>query len=76
VDKLLQVYDVNYVICKRMTLQQRSKLVVTPQLTPFKILVLATGLVLNNLPEGGEGERFASLEGKLPAIVHTRVMYD
>jgi hypothetical protein len=52
VDKLLQVYDVNGVICKRMTLQQRSQLVAIPQLTPFKILVAATDLVLNNLPGG------------------------
>jgi hypothetical protein len=53
VDELLQVYDVNDVICKRMTLQQRSQLVAIPQLTPFKILVAATDLVLNNLPGGG-----------------------
>jgi hypothetical protein len=53
VDELLQVYDVNDVICKRMTLQQRSQLVSIPQLTPFKILVAATDLVLNNLPGGG-----------------------
>jgi hypothetical protein len=52
VDELLQVYDVNDVICKRMTLQQRSQLVAIPQLTPFKILVAATDLVLNNLPGG------------------------
>jgi hypothetical protein len=52
VDKLLQVYDVNDVICKRMVLQHRSQLVATPQLTPFKILVAATGLVLNSLPGG------------------------
>jgi hypothetical protein len=76
VDELLQVYDVNDVIFKRMKLQQRSHLVATPQLKPFKILVAVTSLVLNNLPGGGEGEMFASLEGKLPAIVHTREMDD
>jgi hypothetical protein len=53
VGELLQVYDVNDVICKRMMLQQRSQLVATPQLTPFKILVAATSLVLNDLPGGG-----------------------
>jgi hypothetical protein len=74
VDELLQVYNVNDVICKRMTLQQRSQLVATPQLTPFKILVAATNLVLNILPGGAEIEMFVSLEGKLPAIVHTREM--
>jgi hypothetical protein len=53
VDELLQVKDMNDVICKRMTLQHRSQLVVTPQLTPFKILVSATSLVFNNLLGGG-----------------------
>jgi hypothetical protein len=53
VDELLQVYNVNDVICKKMTLQQQSHLVATPQLTPFKILVAATSLVLDNLQGGG-----------------------
>jgi hypothetical protein len=53
VDELLQVYAVNDGICKRMMLQQRSQLVAIRQLTPFKILVAATDLVLNNLPGGG-----------------------
>jgi hypothetical protein len=53
VDEILQVHNVNDVICKRMTLQQRSHLVATPQLTPFKILVAETNFVLDNLPGGG-----------------------
>jgi hypothetical protein len=52
--------------------------VATPQLTPFKILVAATSLVLDNLlgGGGGEGERCVVLGVKLHALLHTREMDD